>query len=276
MTRILVLVPFALDDTQIANRSAQTREISLAPEVSFHYRPVKAGPTSFTSPHDWLLLDIGLFEAGLSAEADGFDAVVIDTVSDSGADALRSVLDIPVLAPGRASLLFSLGLGRRFGILAQWQPALARYEKVLDEWGLRSRCAGVDHFDTPPDFANLLVGKEDTVVPKMEQACRRLVERGADVICLGSTTMHQAHGHLSSVLEVPVVNPGPLSYKLIQMMLALGLTQSRTAYPRPQAPKPTMITAMLSAGRLVNEADDPAHQPDAGHRDHHGHEDNRG
>jgi allantoin racemase len=253
MTKILVLVPFALDAAEIANRQAQTREISLRPDVTFHFRPVKAGPTSFTSPHDWMLLDIALFEAGLSAEADGFDAVVIDTVSDSGADALRSVLDIPVLAPGRASLIFSLTLGRRFGVMAQWEPALARYEKVLDEWGLRSRCAGVEHFDTPPDFANLITGKEDTILPKMEAACRRLIERGADVICLGSTTMHQAHGHLSSVLEVPVVNPGPLSYKLIQTMLSLGLSQSRTAYPKPLVPKTAMVHAMLDAASTVDD-----------------------
>jgi allantoin racemase len=252
MTKILVLVPFALDESEIANRQAQTREISVASDVTFHFKPVKAGPTSFTSPHDWLLLDIALFEAGLDAQKDGFDAVVIDTVSDSGADALRSVLDIPVLAPGRASLIFSLTLGRRFGVMAQWEPALARYEKVLDEWGLRSRCAGVEHFDTPPDFANLITGKEDAVLPKMEAACRRLIERGADVICLGSTTMHQAHQHLSSVLEVPVVNPGPLSYKLIQTMLSLGLSQSRTAYPRPLVPKLDMVHSMLDAGASVD------------------------
>ena len=253
MTKILVLVPFALDEAQVANRQAQTREISLRPDVTFHFQPVKAGPTSFTSPHDWMLLDIALLEAGLSAEEDEFDAVVIDTVSDSGADALRSMLDIPVLAPGRASLIFSLTLGRRFGVMAQWEPALARYEKVLDEWGLRSRCAGVEHFDTPPDFANLITGKEDAVFPKMEAACRRLVERGADVICLGSTTMHQAHGHLSSVLEVPVVNPGPLSYKLIQAMLSLGLSHSRTAYPKPLVPKTAMVHAMLDAASAVDD-----------------------
>ena len=254
MTKILVLVPFALDESEIANRQAQTREISLRPDVTFHFRPVKAGPTSFTSPHDWMLLDIALFEAGLSAEEDGFDAVVIDTVSDSGADALRSMLDIPVLAPGRASLIFSLTLGRRFGVMAQWEPALARYEKVLDEWGLRARCAGVEHFDTPPDFANLITGKEDSILPKMEAACHRLIERGADVICLGSTTMHQAHGHLSSVLDVPVVNPGPLSYKLIQAMLSLGLSHSRTAYPKPLVSKTAMVHVMLDAASAVDEA----------------------
>jgi allantoin racemase len=164
------------------------------------------------------------------------------------------MLDIPVVAPGRASMIFSLTLGRRFGVMAQWQPAMARYEKVLDEWGLRSRCAGVEHFDTPPDFANLIGGKEDVVFPKMESACHRLIDRGADVICLGSTTMHQAHGYLSSVLEVPVVNPGPLSYKLVEVMLALNLSHSRNAYPKPLVPKPDMVHAMLDAAARLSGA----------------------
>jgi allantoin racemase len=247
VTRVLVLVPFALDEEAIDNRRRQTAEVALRPGVVFEYRPVAAGPTAFMSPHDWALMDIALFEAGLSAQDDGYDAVVIDTVSDSGADALRSVLDIPVLAPGRASLLFALSLGRKFGILAQWEPALARYRKVLDEWGLQNHCAGVEHFDTPPDFSALLGDKADITLPKMEAACRRLVDAGADVICLGSTTMHQAHRSLTEHLDVPIVNPGPLSYKLIESFLALGLSHSRRAYPRPLVPKPEMIHAMLAA-----------------------------
>lgn len=247
MSRILVLVPFALEPKDIAKRREQTAEVALRPGVTFEYRPVAAGPTAFMSPHDWVLMDIAMFEAGLSAQDDGYDAVVIDTVSDSGADALRSVLDIPVLAPGRASLLFALNLGRRFGILAQWEPALARYRKAIDDWGLRAHCAGVEHFDTPPDFAALIGDKAATTLPKMEAGCRRLIDRGADVICLGSTTMHQAHHYLSEALEVPVVNPGPLSYKLMESFLALGLTQSRRAYPNPIVPKPDMIHAMQRA-----------------------------
>jgi allantoin racemase len=247
--RVLVLVPFPLDDAGVENRRAQTTEVLLRPDVVYDYRPVKAGPTSFVSPHDWALLDFGLFEAGLDAEQEGYDAVVIDTVSDSGADQLRSMLDIPVLAPGRASLLFALTLGRRFGILAQWEPALARYRKVISEWGFRDHCAGVEHFDTPPDFASLIGDKMADVLPKMEAAGERLVAAGADVVVLGSTTMHQAHGHLQDRLPVPVINPGPLSYKLIEALLSLGLSQSRRAYPRPLDPKPAMLSAMLEAAR---------------------------
>jgi Asp/Glu/hydantoin racemase len=84
-------------------------------------------------------------------------------------------------------------------------------------------------------------------------AGRRLVdEDGADVICLGSTTMHEAHEYLQERLEVPVINPGPLSYLAADAVTALGLSHSRTTYPRPLAPKPDMIRAMLEAAAAVD------------------------
>ena len=47
---------------------------------------------------------------------------------------------------------------------------------------------------------------------------------------------------------MPVINPGPLTYKLAETVLALGLTQSRKAYPKPNVEKIEMIKAM-AAGR---------------------------
>ncbi len=247
MSRVLVLVPFALDEEDLARRSAQVTEAGVLADIDYDFRPVKAGPSSFQSPQDWLLLDVAILEAGLSAAADGYDAVVIDTASDSGVDALRSMLDIPVVGPGRASLLFALTMGRSFGVLAQWEPALARMRKSLDDWNLTAYCSGVEHFDTDPDFAGLIGNKRDEVFPKMEAACLRLVDSGAEVICLGSTTMHEAHGYLSERLPVPVINPGPLSYKLVETLLAAGLSHSRRAFPRPLVAKEEMIHAMLDA-----------------------------
>jgi len=247
MKRVAVIVPFALGEADLARRRAQTKEVDLSPEVLYEFLPVLAGPSSFQSPHDWLLLDVAVLEAGLRAGERGFDAVVVDSASDSGVDALRSVLDIPVVGPGRASMLFALTLGKRFGVLAQWEPALARLEKSLAEWGLRKHCAGVEHFDTEPDFEKLIGDKSETLIPKMEAACRRLIESGADVICLGSTTMHEAHRVLAERLPVPIINPGPLSYKLVEVLLATGLSHSRRAYPKPLVPKPEMIHAMLES-----------------------------
>jgi hypothetical protein len=48
-------------------------------------------------------------------------------------------------------------------------------------------------------------------------------------------------------LPVPIVNPGPLSYKLMEELLSAGLSHSRVAYPGPLVPKEEMIHAMLDA-----------------------------
>ena len=50
-------------------------------------------------------------------------------------------------------------------------------------------------------------------------------------------------------MPIPVVNPGPLTYKLVESVLDLKLTHSRKAYPKPLDPYPDMIHAMLKAGK---------------------------
>jgi allantoin racemase len=99
----------------------------------------------------------------------------------------------------------------------------------------------------PPDLRNLLGGKEEDVFPKLLEAGRQCVEDGAEVLCMGSTTMHQAVPFLQENLPVPVVNPGPLTYKLAESLIGLGLSQSKVTYPKPSVPKAAMVHAMLDA-----------------------------
>ena len=252
--RVLVLVPFALDEHGLGKRRAQQQSVDLGPDIEFDYRPVKAGPALYDSHHDGVLADVSMLEAGVSAEEDGYDAVCIDTMSDSGVNALRSLLDIPVIGPGRASFLVALMLGSKFSVLTQWDPWKALYRKTLAEYGLEHKCASIRSIDTPPDVSNLLGGKEDVVFPKLVAAGHQCIEDGADVICLGSTTMHEAHAHLTEHLPVPVINPGPLTYKLAETLLGLRLSQSRTAYPRPNVPKPDMLHRMLEAAMASPDA----------------------
>lgn len=254
MPRVCVLVPFAFDEKGLANRRRQQESVRLSPDMVLDYKPVKAGPALYDSYHDYVLADFSMLEAGLEAADEGYDAICIDTMSDSGASALRSMLDIPVIAPGRASYLTALMLGHRFSVLTQWDGWIALYTKGVREYGLEEHLVSVRSINTPPDVENLLGGKEEIVFPKLREAGLQCIEDGADVICLGSTTMHQAHGYLSENLPVPVINPGPLSYKLAETMLSLGLTQSRHAYPKPNVEKRGMIEAMAQAASSTEKA----------------------
>jgi allantoin racemase len=120
------------------------------------------------------------------------------------------------------------------------------YKKGLREYGLESFCASIRSINTPPDVENLLGGKEEVVFPRLRDGALRCIEEdGADVICMGSTTMHQAVPYLQGELPVPVINPGPLTYKLAELALGLSLTHSRRAYPKPREPRLRLLGAML-------------------------------
>jgi Asp/Glu/hydantoin racemase len=256
--RILVIVPFAMSADNLMLRQQQLAGLQFADGIAFEYRAVKAGPANYSSHHDFALADVSIFEAGCRAQDEGFAAVCIDTMSDSGVAALRSVLDIPVFGPGKLSMLTALTLGDRFSILtmaSRWKPL---YKKALDELGLHHKCASVRAIEIPPDNQGLLSGKEEAVFPLLEAAAHLAIEvDGADVLILGSTTMHQAHAYLQSRLPVPVINPGPLSYKMAEAALALGYCQSRQAYPRPMHARLDMLQAMLAAAQRSLEGPAP-------------------
>lgn len=244
--KILVLVPFPMTGEALGMREAQSKQVDLGPDIEFHYRPVKWAGTNFVGPYDYVLGDVTILEAGLSAQEDGFDAVCIDTMSDSGVAALRAVLDIPVIGPGRTTILTALMLGDKFGMLVMWERWLGLYKKVMDELGVWQKYAGFQSIDHPPDRFSLLGGDEKKILPLLEKASWKLIEQNrADVIILGSTSMHQAWAYLSRKLPVPVISPGPTSYAMAQTMLNLGLKQSRKTYPSPIDRSDVYIHAML-------------------------------
>ena len=247
MARVLVVVPFPVSPAELAARAAQRDAVRLDEALELSFVPVRAAPQAFDSYLDYALADVAIAEAGLAAERDGYDALCIDTMSDSGLAALRSVLDIPVVGTARTAYTLALQLGERFSVLAMWSVWYPMYKKTLAEMGLAERCVSMRAPEVQPDNRTLLAGKEEEVLPLLLEAARRcVVEDGADVIVLGSTTMHAAHRYLSENVEVPVVNPGPASYRFAQLSLEVALTHSRRAYRTSRQPSTDVLSAMLA------------------------------
>ena len=196
--KVLVIVPFAFEEGGLANRRAQMQAVKLGPEIDFEFRGVKAGPALFDSYHDLAIADVALFEAGKNAQEEGYDAVCIDTMSDSGMNALRSILDIPVIAPGHSSYLVAMMIGSRFSVLTQWDPWIALYKKGLREYGLESFCASIRSINTPPDVENLLGGKEEVVFPETPGRCVTLRRGGRRRCHLYGLDDHAPGGSISA------------------------------------------------------------------------------
>lgn len=143
-------------------------------------------------------------------------------MGDYGANALRSVLDIPVITAGRASMLYALSLGARFSVAASARDHV-RIGKLVHEYALDHQCAGVH-----------LLGEDGELPAALDEA---------DVVVLAASP-----AGASRSVRAPLVEPLPLIVKLAESMTGLGLTHSRRAYPAPQVRKGDLIDALSRSG----------------------------
>lgn len=240
--RIKIIVPIPMDADGVANRALQLPPTLVGDGFKPEFAAVNWGAALGDSYHDMLLMDWTVFQAGIDAEKEGYAAVVVDTVSDSGVRALRSRLSIPVIGPGEAAFHAAMMLGKKFTILTMWPEWFPLYEKTLTEYGLWDRVASLRSINTRPDVTELLAGKEDIIFAKLQaEAEAAMTNDGADVIVLGSTTMHQSAHWLTENLPIPVINPGVMAYKQAELVVSLGLSHSKKAFPNPGVSKDAEI-----------------------------------
>jgi allantoin racemase len=236
--RIKVIVPIPMDEAGVAARAAQLPSDFVRSGFSPEFVAVPWGAALGDSYHDMLLMDWTVFQTGITAEDEGYAGVLIDTVSDSGLRALRSRLTIPVIGPGEAAFAAAMMLGKKFTVLTMWPEWFPLYQKTLTEYGFWDRVASLRSIDTRPDVTELLAGKEEVIFDKLKaEATRAMEEDGADVIVLGSTTMHQSAAFLAANLPIPMINPGQVAWKFLEGLIECGLTHSKKAFPAPEVPK---------------------------------------
>ena len=250
--RIKYIIPFPFGEEGIANRAAQVPKEILGPDTEVECVPVRNSAALFDAYYEDLIFDMYVAEAGLRAEEEGYDAVIMDTVSDSGMYALRSRLTIPVVGPGLVSYAIGTLLGRRFSIVTMWDKWIHIYEKNLALYDLKQKCASIRAVNIPPDLEALFTGKEQEMFEKLTAEAQKAIdEDGADVILLGSTTMHQAGDYMAAHLPAPVINPGPVGIKMAEMLVQLGLSHSKVAFPSPTTISDDRFFSLVSAGGAV-------------------------
>lgn len=245
--KILMIMPIPLPRLAIEGFEAQIPPELQRPDLQIDFVGTRDGATILDSPYELTIADSFVLDAGCDAEERGYDAVCINSMSDSGLAALRSRLSIPVVGPGQACFLMAAALGKRIGVITMWPPWHALYHKTARELGMQQLLVSVRDIGVRPDTEELLAGKEDIVFDALEQAARRAVdEDGADVLILGSTTMHQSHDFLRTRLEVPLLNPGLVALKQCEVLLSLELSHSKRAYPSPGRSNDGLLRAIPS------------------------------
>jgi allantoin racemase len=258
--RIKLILAFPLDAAGVERRRAKIPSGALQPDTTVELVPiVDAGKLLMDSYYNFALYEPFIIQQGIRAEEEGYDAVAVDTVSDVGVNALRSRLSIPVIGPGQTAYAVATMLGRRFSILTRWDRWSWLHDASLDAYGLRPQCASVRAPTLPEEVVSALPGKHageaaalieghpDYFPAFLAEAQAAVRDDGADVLVLASMTMQEAHEYLVPRVEVPVVDPGPLALKMLELWHSLGLTHSKTAWPSPAELQDERFLGLLGA-----------------------------
>lgn len=174
----------------------------------------------------------------VQAEKEGYDAFIVGHFQDAGLYEARSVVDIPVVALGEASMLYACQLGQRSGIVTINPRFRPWFHHQIGKYGLRERVTGVHAMNFEPGQILAAIaepaGLEEVVRLFAEQA-QPLVDQGVDVLIPGGGIPMLAFSGIRDhrVGSAPVINGIPIVVKMAEMAVKLreltGLGVSRVS-----------------------------------------------
>jgi allantoin racemase len=193
---------------------------------------IEKGPESIESAYDEALAVPEVLRLGVQAEKDGFDAIVVYCGSDPGVDALREMVCIPVIAPGRASVFLASYLSSRFSYITVLEQSIPRTRDHILEMGIEPHLlASVRSVEIP---VSSMRDDLDFTLKKLAGAGRAAVEEdGAECLVLGCLGMAGLGDRLQKMLGIPVIDPAFAAMAYAEMLSILGLCHSKNRYPFP-------------------------------------------
>jgi len=179
----------------------------------------------------------GILKRVIQSEQEGADAVIIWGGHDPSLLSARSLVDIPVLAPGTASMHIASLLADMFCLLVQVPEAEPIAWRQIRDYGLEKKCSGVYSFGV----ISASLGDPEHY-PHVKETVISSIDAGADAVCFGCMALNWHADRLIEEVSVErpgalVIHPGKITIKLAELLVDGMLTQSRLSYPKPTNPK---------------------------------------
>ena len=193
------------------------------------------GPVSIEGYYDEAFALPGLLTEIAAGEARGCQGAVVACFDDTGVDAARARVAIPVVGICEAALHMAAMLAGRMAIVTTLSRSIPPLEALVRRYGMADRCR-VRAAEVPVlALEDPASGAIDRV---RETIARSLAEDGAEAIVLGCAGMADLARSLNRDLGVPVVDGVTSAVTLVEGLVRLGLTTGKSGgYATPQ-PKP--------------------------------------
>lgn len=210
------------------------------PDLKITHSLLDRGPASIESELDEALAVPDTVKRAIEAEREGADAIIIDCMGDPGLSACREVVSVPVLGPCQTGMHVAAMLGHRFSFITVLDRIRPMIDHLAAGYGLTDSFASFAAVDVPVlDIEHDLNSLNQALT---EQAITAVTQDHAGAILLGCTGFLGCADAISAGLaeqnlEVPVIDPIPLTLHIADALVKTGLSHSKQIYPLPGAKK---------------------------------------
>ena len=241
--RIKVVVPVSTDKWNEMIR--EQYEAYKDPETEIDIINIKKGPESLTSIYDEAWAELFALREAEKAEEEGYEGVILYCGMDPALEAAKQALTIPVVGITEPSLHIAFQLGKRLAYVGPGGRDVdtdknyvtfgeeGRYglpAPVSRRYGIAMERPVLDIFE-----------KIDEIKEGMLKAAKKAIEvEGADVIYVNCGALIEPARYLKENLDVPVIENSVVALKTLEMLIKLGLSQSKRAFPKPPKKKRLM------------------------------------
>ncbi len=219
--KILVINPNTT--VSMTNKIATVARAVARPDTEIIAASSHDGPASIQG-----FLDVATCVPGLLKEVaqhKDVDAIVIACFDDTGLDAVRTLMSVPVLGIGEAAYHAASMIANKFSVITTLSRSVPGLENNLMRYGLAQKCSRVRATEIP--VLKLEEGDPATL-DKIRSAIRASIdEDNAEAIVLGCAGMADLMAQLSEEFGLPVIDGVSASVTFAEALVNNRLSTSK-------------------------------------------------
>lgn len=230
--KILVLNPNTT--ASMTETIAVAARAAAGPGTTVVARTSSMGPVSIEGYYDEAFAVPGVVTAAVEAEAQGFSALIVACFDDTGVEAARCRVAIPVIGICEAALLAASPLAKRVAVVTTLGRAVVPMTELVHRYGFAGRVT-VYAADIP------VLALEDPASDaraRIEAEIARALDGGAEAICLGCAGMADLADRLQDRFGVPVIDGVSAAVTVAEGLVRLGRRTSKRGTYAPAIAKP--------------------------------------
>lgn len=153
-----------------------------------------------------------------------YDALVLAVSLDTALDALREVLDVPVVGLTEAALITATLVARRAALLTLGPRMVPLYAELIAHHGFANRVSIVEALElSPQDF----LSKPLDARRVLREHCDHLARQGAEAVVLSGAVFAGHAEAIQPTVPVPLIEGTPAAVALAEMLVRWRLPKAQ-------------------------------------------------